>query len=63
MKAIKETVPLSTTQREQIVSLRSWAQDRAVLATSPQDREENNSDDDDAKFISKQGGRIVDFGL
>ena len=68
IKAIQETVPLSTTQREQIVNLRKWAKDRAVLATAVEDRETAGPDDagdDDAggRFIGSQGGRIVDFNL
>ena len=67
LKAINETVPLSTTQREQILELRAWAQDRAVLATSTQDREDGSDDDsgkdDDSVLTNKQGGRIVDFDL
>ena len=64
LKAISETVPLSNTQREQILALRIWAQERAVLATSTQDREdEDDSSNDDSHFVNKQGGRIVDFDL
>ena len=65
LKAIRETVPLSTTQREQILGLRSWAKERAVLATSTQDREkeDNLPNDDDTHFVNRQGGRIVDFDL
>ena len=54
LKAIKETVPLSSTQREQILSLREWAKERAVLASD---------DSDDGDFVNHQGGRIVDFDL
>lgn len=64
LKAIKDTVPLSSTQREQILSLREWAKERAVLATAVEDREkietDNNRDND---FVNHQGGRIVDFDL
>lgn len=64
IKAIKETVPLSSTQREQIIELRAWAKERAVLATAIEDREkEDPSDSDDANFVNTQGGRIVDFDL
>ena len=66
LKAIRETVPISNTQREQILALRVWAQERAVLATSPQDREDEGdsfNDEDDSRFVNKQGGRIVDFDL
>lgn len=64
LKAIKETVPLSSTQREQILSLREWAKERAVLATAVTDRESTEPDDDsDGDFVKHQGGRIVDFDL
>lgn len=66
LKAIRETVPLSNTQREQILTLREWAKERAVLATSPQDREGLTGDvpdSDDDSFMRRQGGRIVDFDL
>lgn len=63
-KAIDSTVPLSTTQREQIASLRNWAATRAVLATSKDDREEISSlakDTEDDGFFKTQGGRAVDY--
>ncbi len=64
LKAIKETVPLSSTQREQILSLREWAKERAVLATAVEDRENTAPDDgNDGDFVNHQGGRIVDFDL
>ncbi len=66
VKSIKETVPLSSTQREQILELRAWAQNRAVLATAVEDREQesaNSGSDDDSGFTRAQGGRIVDFDL
>ncbi len=67
LKAIKETVPLSATQREQILELRAWAQERAVLATAPSDRENaspsGSTGDGEGSFINNQGGRIVDFDL
>lgn len=66
IKAIKETVPLSSTQKEQIIGLRSWAKERAVLATALEDREKDSSSDDSDEskdFANNQGGRIVDFDL
>ncbi len=65
IKAIKETVPLSSTQREQILELRAWAKERAVLATAVDDREKESPSDNDenGSFINAQGGRIVDFDL
>lgn len=58
IKAIKETVPISVTQSEQINSLRGWAAQRAVLATAKEDRENL---DDNTNTGKPQGGRIVDF--
>lgn len=66
IKAIKETVPLSNTQKEQIVKLRTWAKDRAVLATAMEDREKDSSSEENSengRFANSQGGRIVDFDL
>ncbi len=66
IKSIKETVPLSSTQREQILELRAWAQNRAVLATAVEDREQEPASvdgNDDSGFARSQGGRIVDFDL
>ncbi|MBQ8981410.1 MAG: AAA family ATPase [Eubacterium sp.] len=66
IKSIKETVPLSLTQREQIIALREWAKERAVLATAEDDREQQPTDSgtpDDGGFLGSQGGRIVDFNL
>ena len=62
-KTIYNTVPLSTTQKEQIFALREWANVRAVAATRkddlPQYQEENGAKDAD---ISKTpGGRALDF--
>ena len=45
--AIKGTVPLSVTQKEQIMRLREWANVRAVSATSRNDREVQTSDSED----------------
>lgn len=60
VKAIIETVPISTTQKEQILSLREWAKERAVLATAQEDRE---TSPDDSEEMGHQGGRIVNFDL
>ena len=65
-KIIKTTVPLSTTQREQILSLRQWANIRAVSATKRENRkdyiDDDSSDSDSASDISKsRGGRALDF--
>jgi hypothetical protein len=60
-RAIRETVPLSVTQKEQILQLRSWAENRAVSATAREDRE--LLADESGAPRAAQGGRIVDFDL
>ena len=60
-RAVKETVPLSVTQKEQILQLRSWAENRAVSATAREDRE--LVADESGAPRAAQGGRIVDFSL
>lgn len=62
VKSIKETVSLSVTQQEQILALRQWAANRAVLATARDDREDAPREETETGF-SGQGGRIVDFDL
>lgn len=61
IKSIQETVPLSVTQKEQILNLRQWAATRAVLATAKEDREVLA--DAGSGAVPAQGGRIVDFDL
>jgi SpoVK/Ycf46/Vps4 family AAA+-type ATPase len=69
-KVIKNTVPLSVTQSEQIRSIREWANIRAVAATPQEDRAEYSrssstirsealKEDDDIR--GTRGGRTVDF--
>ncbi|GMB09377.1 AAA family ATPase [Thermolongibacillus altinsuensis] len=69
-RAIKNTVPLSVTQAEQIRRIREWANVRAVAATPNEDRMDYkkqsskyeispSSDEMDIKFA--RGGRAVDF--
>jgi SpoVK/Ycf46/Vps4 family AAA+-type ATPase len=62
-KVIKNTVPLSITQAEQIRSLREWANVRAVAATPKEHRvqyiEKPEQTDDDIR--TARGGRTVDF--
>jgi SpoVK/Ycf46/Vps4 family AAA+-type ATPase len=63
LRAIQHTVPLSTTQAEQIRAIRQWASDRAVSATGRLDRAEPApvvaaAVDGDA---SERGGRDIDF--
>lgn len=62
LKSLRETVPLSVTQRENILQLRQWAAERAVLATAKEDREVAAADDRSEPRPS-QGGRIVDFEM
>ena len=57
--AIKNVVPLSVTQKEQILSLRSWANVRAVTATKKSDMETYNSDSKD-DINASRGGRALD---
>ena len=54
--AIKNTVPLSVTQEEQILALREWSKMRAVTATIQEDRDSHSTNDD-----TSSGGRILDF--
>ncbi len=57
--AIKNTVPLSVTQAEQIAAIRKWANLRAVSATARQDRQSPTSASHDA--LPTRGGREIDF--
>lgn len=60
--AIKNTVPLSVTQKEQIKSLRDWANVRAVSATPREDLKTYKIvDTDDENIDSNRGGRMLDF--
>ena len=67
-------IPLSTTQSEQIIRIREWANDRAIAATSQTDRNEYSEltepEIDERKQKTKnavekikhsRGGRTVDF--
>lgn len=71
-KAIKNTVPLSVTQSEQIIKLREWANVRAVAATATADRNEYEAKTEDSirahteknsldNVRKMRGGRSVDF--
>ncbi|MCI9502383.1 MAG: AAA family ATPase [Hungatella sp.] len=71
-KAIRNTVPLSVTQSEQIIKLREWANVRAVAATATADRNEYEARTEDSMKIHAEkksldnvrktrGGRTVDF--
>jgi SpoVK/Ycf46/Vps4 family AAA+-type ATPase len=61
--AIKNTVPLSVTQAEQIHAIREWANVRAVAATRREDRtgytQEVEKTDADVRVV--RGGRTIDF--
>ncbi len=59
---IKNVVPLSVTQKEQILSLRQWANIRAVAATKKDDMENytGSSDNKDSDVNSSRGGRALD---
>ena len=61
-KAISNTVPLSTTQKEQILRIREWANVRAVCASSKesiQTYKDDSQDEDDV--TSTRGGRRLDL--
>ena len=59
-KAIKNTVPLSTTQREQILAIREWANVRAVCASSKKNIESYNNDETSNDVNASRGGRRLD---
>lgn len=58
---IKNIVPLSVTQKEQILSLRQWANIRAVAATKKDDMAQYSTDTEDNSDVShSRGGRALD---
>ncbi len=60
---IKNVVPLSVTQKEQILSLRQWANIRAVTATKKDDMVQYSTSTDDsenADVNASRGGRALD---
>lgn len=71
--AVKNTVPLSVTQAEQIISIRNWANVRAVAATAQEDRMEYTQTSTDSNNLKPEiptpddeisdsrGGRTLDF--
>ncbi|PJI07519.1 MULTISPECIES: AAA family ATPase [Clostridium] len=77
IRVINNTVPLSVTQREQIIGIREWANVRAVAATAKEDRAEYgeeansksdadsnskvNSGNDHDDIKNNRGGRTIDF--
>ncbi len=63
-KTIRNLVPLSTTQKEQIFALREWANVRAVAATKKDDLSEYQKEEDSAdasNILKSRGGRGLDF--
>ena len=61
-KIINTTVPLSRTQREQIIAIREWANVRAVTATKKEDLTSYSTEDEKANDISEsRGGRTLEF--
>lgn len=57
---IKNVVPLSITQKEQILSLRQWANIRAVAATKKDDLAEYADSLNENDVNSSRGGRALD---
>jgi len=59
---IKNVVPLSVTQKEQILSLRQWANIRAVAATKKDDMAQysTSTGEEDLDVSSSRGGRALD---
>ena len=60
-KNISTTVPLSTTQREQILSLRAWANVRAVSAAKTSNLKQYTKEIDAGNVSASRGGRTLDF--
>ncbi len=57
---IKNVVPLSVTQKEQILAIRQWANIRAVAATKKDDMAEYSSQSGDDDVNTSRGGRALD---
>lgn len=57
---IKNVVPLSVTQKEQILSLRQWANIRAVAATKKDDMDNYSSSVESDDVNNSRGGRALD---
>ncbi len=60
-KNISTTVPLSMTQREQILALRAWANVRAVSATKTSSMKQYAREIDGDNVAASRGGRTLDF--
>ena len=58
---IATTVPLSMTQREQILALRAWANVRAVSATKTSNLKQYAKEIDNENVTTSRGGRTLDF--
>jgi len=63
LTVIRNTVPLSVTQAEQIKALRDWARYRAVAATTKDDRLNYSTEaaDFDGNINNSRGGRTIDY--
>lgn len=63
-RAIRNTVPLSVTQAEQISRVREWASSRAVAATSESARDDYSASPpsaDQSDVVAWRGGRTIEF--
>ena len=61
-KAINNTVPLSKTQKEQILALREWANVRAISASTTENTEQyQNTGSENADITLSRGGRRLDI--
>ena len=60
-KNIQTTVPLSMTQREQVLALRQWANIRAVSATKTSKMKKYSKEIDEGNATTSRGGRTLDF--
>ena len=60
-KNIQTTVPLSMTQREQVLALRQWANVRAVSATKTSKMKNYSKEIDEGNAATSRGGRTLDF--
>jgi len=61
VKNIQTTVPLSMTQREQVLALRAWANVRAVSATKTSKMTQYSKEIDNENATTSRGGRTLDF--
>lgn len=61
VKNIQTTVPLSITQREQVLALRQWANVRAVSAAKTSKMKQYSKEIDNANAATSRGGRTLDF--